>query len=830
MAQPGQTVQNNFKAGLKTEYTGLNFPEDAATDTQNCVFSYVGDVTRRGGLNYEQNFLLGNLGASPQGVARSTYRWLNAGGDGTSQILVVQMGQYLFFYLSSSATISAPLSQNQILVAINITTFQAQGNTANPALVECQYSSGNGYLFVFHPDCDPFYCTYLTPGSKAPGSLIATKITLQIRDIIGIFEPGVADNYRPNGLTPEHLYNLTNQGWTQGSGWTGTSQINTNAIPLSIISNVTTPGTNITFPILSQSNTTTITNGSSIQMVISPCAGTGPNSPGDPNGSVTLVAVVSNYVTPFTSITVNVVSNNAQNLNSTGFWSGGSFTQQTANVQMSLISVGFISAWQSAIGNYPSNADVWWLYKNTSNVFSPSTTFQNVQAQNDSAPKGSYIINPFIQDRASVSSIGSLTAVSTTNRPGTGAFYQGRVWYAGINGSQQASGDEQYYTWSENIYFSQIIESPSTTNFGKCYQANDPTSQNLFALLSSDGGVINIPGCGNIYRLFPLRFGLLVFAANGIWFISGNSGIGFTADDFSVTKISNIQAISGTSFIEVQGFPFFWNQEGIYQVTPSAQAGSAHSPDIQLSVENLTIGTILSYYNDIPLLSKSYARGDYDMLNYIVQWCFKSTNETGISDRYNYDTILCLNMITKSFYPYTLPNNSASVISDVKYIQNPGGNNNPDPIFKYFTVNGSNITFSEENDFTNYVDFINENNIGYNYNSYFITGYSLPGQALRKIQVPYVYLFSRNPINSSLSIQAIWDYAGSAILGTTDMNSGKWSTRQTIYFNQTDYAMAYRKIRLRGRGMAVQIRISSIQGQPFDIMGWSVLDQVNQVA
>src|SRR5712671_2619438 len=100
----------------------------------------------------------------------------------------------------------------------------------------------------------------------------------------------------------------------------------------------------------------------------------------------------------------------------------------------------------------------------------------------------------------------------------------------------------------------------------------------------------------------------------------------------------------------------FCNEEGIYHVVPSSQPGSAHSPDIQLSVENLTLGTILSYYEKFPLISKMFARGDYDELSYIVQWCFKSTSENGINDRYNYDIILNYNTVTNSFYPYTLPN------------------------------------------------------------------------------------------------------------------------------------------------------------------------------
>lgn len=805
MAQAAQTVQNNFKEGLKTEFTGLNFPENAATDTQNCVYSYIGDVSRRGGINYEFD----NVGQTINvaGAAHSTFRWLNAGGDGQTQLLVQQIGDILYFFNSSASTISNPLSSQLLPSTVNLVTFLAAGSSANPGLTECQYAIGNGYLFVFHPNCDPFYCTYNN------GAISATLISLQIRDILGILEPGVSDNFRPATLSNEHLYNLLNQGWTQGSGWSGSGTFN-GAVPLS------TPSiTTMTVPITSQSSTSVLVPGDQLKLVLSPCSGTGPNSPGNPTGTVTLIGAVTNY--NISSVSLTISSNSAHNLDTTGFWSGGNFFPGPATVNMSLVNQGFINAWFSALKNYPSNADIWWLYKDTSNAFNPSVTFANVQATTTPAPKGNFLLSVFNQDRSSASSIAGLTPVSTIARPSTGTFYQGRVWYAGVNASQVATGDEPYTTWTENIYFSQVVESP--INFGRCYQANDPTSQDLNALLPTDGGVITIQGCGAIYKLFALRFGLLVFAANGIWFISGSTGVGFTADDFTISKISSIKAMSGTSFIDMQSYPMFWNQEGIYQVAPTAQAGSAHSPDIQLDVKNLCLGTILSYYNNIPLISKAYARGDYDPINYIVQWCFRSTTEAGVSNRYLFDTMLNLNVITQAFYPYTLPTGSLSHVTDIRYIDYPGGaNNGLTPQFKYSTLTGTNrnvLTFSEENDFENYVDFFFENGSGFDYVSYFLAGYMLPGQALRKMQIPYVYLFSRNPLGSKCTIQAIWDYVTNTI-------SGKESTRQVITMGPNSL---YRKIRLRGRGMAVQIKISSISGQPFDLMGWSVLDQVNLV-
>jgi hypothetical protein len=795
-----QTVQNNFKEGLKTEFTGLNFPENSATDTANCVFTLIGDVQRRGGINYEANNAV--VGINQNSIARSSFRWLNAGGDGTSQILVQQIGSILYFWKSSSATLTNPLSTTLLPSTVNIVSFLAAGSTANPALQECQYAMGNGYLFVFHPNCDPFYCVF-------SNNLISSNlITLQIRDVIGIPEPGIADNFRPSSLSVEHTYNLINQGWTQGTAWSGTGTAGG-------LQGCPAVGQVWTIPITSQTQVVTPPAGGSQILVVSPAAKVGANN-NNANITVHITGTVSVYATTSLTMTVSQVDYDPTTT-AFGFWAGGNFflTPNVAN-SLTLVNVGFINQWFTDLHNYPSNSDIWWLYKKTDGTFSPAATFPNVQQLQSPAPKGSFVLNAFRQQRSLASNIQGLTDIITNARPGTGSFYQGRVWYAGVNAFVNATGDAPNTTFTENIYFSQIIQSP--VNFGRCYQNNDPTSQTLFALESSDGGVITIPGCGAIYKLFALRFGLLVFAANGVWFISGSTGIGFTANDFTITKISSIQSISGTSFVEVQGFPFFWNQEGIYEVVPSSQPGSAHSPDIQLDVRNICLGTILTFYSNIPLISKVYSRGDYHQLDYIVQWCFRSTNENGIGNRYSYDTILNYNVVTKAFYPYTLPT-SLSTVNDIKYVQNPGGSGAPGPIFKYLlSTANSTVTFGEENDFTRFLDFFNENFVGYNYNSFFVTGYMLPGGALRRFQIPYVYMFSRNPLGSQCLIQAIWDYAGGSA-------EGKQSTRQNITMGPNSL---YRKVKLRGRGIAVQIKVSSIQGQPFDLMGWSVLDQINQ--
>src|SRR4051812_33597450 len=134
------SVENNFTKGLITEFTGLNFPENAATDTDNCIYTLVGDVTRWEGFNYETNFI--STSTDRTNAAMSDYRWSNVSGDGQTQLVVQQIGNTLLFYKASTATLAAPLSAQELVSTILLDNFTAAGATFDVTL-ECQFSDGN---------------------------------------------------------------------------------------------------------------------------------------------------------------------------------------------------------------------------------------------------------------------------------------------------------------------------------------------------------------------------------------------------------------------------------------------------------------------------------------------------------------------------------------------------------------------------------------------------------------------------------------------------------------------------------------------------------------
>src|SRR6266436_9275774 len=122
MAQQVDTyVENNFTKGLITEATGLNFPENAATATDNCAYTIIGDVTRREGITTELNGISNAVDRTNKAI--SSYKWNNVSGDGSTQIVVEQIGATLYFYRSSSATVAAPLSQQILASTVDISSF-----------------------------------------------------------------------------------------------------------------------------------------------------------------------------------------------------------------------------------------------------------------------------------------------------------------------------------------------------------------------------------------------------------------------------------------------------------------------------------------------------------------------------------------------------------------------------------------------------------------------------------------------------------------------------------------------------------------------------------
>lgn len=708
---PSVQVENNLTKGLISQATGMNFPENACTETDNCIFHPWGLVERRLGLDFEAGGTGVDLLSKTQAV--TGYFWRDVAGDGNINFYVVQSGRFLnFFRVDPTAT---TISTGYAGLSVDLQPFQTTG-AIDFTTIECQFAAGNGYLFVVNPILNPIAIFY----NPMNGTLNPTATTIMIRDFDGTPEAGVSVTARPSVTNDSHTYNLLNQGWTTGSAG---DDVSTNRV--------------------------------------------------------------------------------------------GTFLSQ--------------------LSAYPSNADVWWLFNDSTDVFHPGVTNANVSPGNTQAPRGHFILEAFNQNRSAAygSPINIPTFTSNFLRPSTVAFFAGRVFYTGV----------QWSGFNQNIYFTQIINTVGAgvpeysisgvtyNKFGACYQQNDPTSKDAFDLLPDDGGIIRIPDCGSIYKLFAIQNSLVVFASNGIWTITGNSGIGFTANDYSVHKLSSIRCTSATSFIDVQGNPFWWTHDSIYTLKVDTTANVSSGG---LSVENLSNTTIADFFSSIPSLSKTFARGCYNPLDFKIRWLFNSTTPFSISQEFQYDSVLCLDTLSGAFYNWSIPIDKVQIRSIFTTVTN---NSNVDSYrVKYLVSQPNGGSTSETFHFADeinedYVDWFSNDNVGESFDSSFTCGFRLHGtKGLTKFQNNYLTVYFQNDdpslepqdVASSCYIRGIWDYA-------QNTSTNRWTGEQLCRVVNNSFSTAVRKIKIRGNGRVLQLKFRSDGALPMAIAGWAVQESANTI-
>src|SRR5690606_2249170 len=121
------TVENNFTRGLITEFTAMNFPENAVTEADNVVFSELGKVTRRLGLNAEVGFAQRGLQNLNNGFALggdeafTEFRWQSVDQEGSITFLVQQIGSILRFF---SADQEGALSTSLAPFSVDLADFR----------------------------------------------------------------------------------------------------------------------------------------------------------------------------------------------------------------------------------------------------------------------------------------------------------------------------------------------------------------------------------------------------------------------------------------------------------------------------------------------------------------------------------------------------------------------------------------------------------------------------------------------------------------------------------------------------------------------------------
>ena len=498
-----------------------------------------------------------------------------------------------------------------------------------------------------------------------------------------------------------------------------------------------------------------------------------------------------------------------------------------------------INSYKGANSNkYPANTKSWIYGKDSNDDFSPG--FLNKQDfGNSPAPKGHFIIDPF---------------EDIVYRPKVCAFFAGRTWYAGMPTSDLLG----------TVFFSQVLD--NIDKVGNCYQTNDPTSEVISDLEDDDGGTIEIPEAGEIVSLQPLGRGIMVFATNGVWFISGVDQ-GFKASNYAVDRVSAVGCLAGKSVVAVEDTVLYWSTSGIYVVSATNS--------VEYTATNISEKNIKTFYQDIPILGKLYAEGSYNATNKTIYWLYSNSSNTSTSSgRFNKNTILAFDARLNSWYWFSI-NTSIGVIpvsievtketttitneyeviagvddviantdNVIANVANVSGTNKAYKILILHPVNSNNysVTFADfdntRDSSTKFKDWYSFNSVGVEQPAYFITGYNMGGNGPARIKSgQYLTVFMKRtettfdsntiPLNqSSCKMQSLWDF--------TDNNyPGKWATEVEVYRQlrpyfanpsttfDDGYPLVISKNKLRGRGKAVQFKFTAQAGKDMKIVGWT---------
>ncbi len=482
------------------------------------------------------------------------------------------------------------------------------------------------------------------------------------------------------------------------------------------------------------------------------------------------------------------------------------------------------------------------------------------------SPRGHFIIDAMNRGSSRLTQEGMLVARNTELdfslatlpsdiTPGGASVveeYAGRIWYTGFSG-EITDGDSKSPRMSSFILFSRLVK--DKTDITQCYQEADPTSEIESDLVDTDGGFIRINGAYGINKLVNVANSLFVFAANGVWRVSGEDRAGFTSTSYQVDRISQEGCSSGKGVALVEDAIYFWSNAGIYRVAPN-EFGEWTSVSI-------TQPLIQNFYSDIPVEQKKYVSGQFDSYEQKIKWVYgDDLFQGGSSKELVFDTLLQAFspnkvMVTSGVdhrivgvfegQPYQTTDRTLDVTEngvqvtengiDITVTSQVRADSTKELLYLVITTTNLSVKYSIGS-FTDdtFVDWSSVTSTPYD--SYLVTGFLTAQESRRRKQIPYITVFlkktedgfdgSYNPTGqSSCLVGTRWDWTNGA-------NSNKWSNFFEAYRHKRPYyptttadgfddgnSMVVTRSKIRGRGRSVAIKFASSSGKDMYIYGWS---------
>jgi hypothetical protein len=506
------------------------------------------------------------------------------------------------------------------------------------------------------------------------------------------------------------------------------------------------------------------------------------------------------------------------------------------------------SAALAAFGSYPPLTLPWFSGKDSSGNFS-KTEWEQVFSGTSLIGNGTYILDFFNKDRSAVSGISGIPADIETSRFKAVEAFAGRIFYAGLESAKN----------SGVILFSRQIE--SLNELGDCFQVNDPTSEDISDLLDTDGGMVRIPDAVNIKYLYSFGANLFIFADNGVWSINGVDNV-FRATEYSLRRVSYTGMLTAESFAEAEGVPFWWSKTGIHTLQFEEVSGTP-------AEQNISLTTIQSFWDDIGTNARSLVKATYDRLNKKIYWAYPNADETSINKLNNF---LILDIPLGAFYPWKVSDELAST-DYIMGLTVYSGYGSDELVLDVVLPNGDDVVQGADDvvstQFTDFAtgnpaivllirdgatgrltmgDFSGKDFLDWgttNYSSFAEAGYDFISDLIRQKNSPYIVTYMRvteegwestaggyDPIRpSGLLVSAFWDF--SKLASSVAQQAYRYKQPPVVNpvslsdFGYPDTVITSR-LKLRGRGRSVRLRFDSEQGKDFVLLGYGVVNAVNQ--
>lgn len=539
--------------------------------------------------------------------------------------------------------------------------------------------------------------------------------------------------------------------------------------------------------------------------------------------------------------------------------------------------------------NLPSNADVvtQGLYPNVdsgsdkvSRRFQPRDVVGNPVNGNMHSPKGYFIINALARGSSRRSRYVDLHGPSeypvldynyidfpsdyTSGSATCVVTYSGRVFYSGFNG-EVVDGDARSPNLSSYVLFSQLVN--NVQDIGKCYQEGDPTSDESPELVDTDGGFIKLSDAYGISSMVNIGKGLLVLAANGVWYITGGNDYGFTATSYLVNKITEHGCVAPRSVVLIDGTVMYWSDDGIYHVKPN-QYGD-------LEATNISAQNIQTLYGDIDSDLKLKVSGVYDSYEKKVRWLYDNEVfqartvkelilDVTLGAFYKFEVARCTSVYRRPLIPFEVPPYSLSTVQDNVFYLSDQVTNGSDNVYidsqtrisglrevMYLVIMNNDSSGNIQYSFGSYsdTDFVDwgQTATPVDAEAYLYTGYMSGGEFMLNKQVPYImFYFERTETGfdtegsdlvarnaSSCKVRSLWEWSD-------NINSGRWGQEFQAYrYNRHyipetsgssyDYGQSViaTKNKLRGKGRVLSLYIKTEPGKDCRLLGWSMMVSVD---